>query len=51
MKKQNSNNKLAFGKATVTELNDAQIAEINGGSIVSIIVSIIVITILAEVVE
>ena len=32
MKTQNTNNKLAFGKATVTELNDAQIAEVNGGS-------------------
>ncbi len=30
--KQNVNNKLAFGKATVTELNDAQLTEVNGGS-------------------
>jgi hypothetical protein len=32
MKKQNVNNKLAFGKATVVELNDAQIGEVNGGT-------------------
>ena len=32
MKSQNVNNKLAFGKATVTELNDNQMTEVNGGS-------------------
>ena len=32
MKKQNVNNTLAFNKAAVTELNDAQSMEVNGGS-------------------
>lgn len=32
MKKQNTMNKLAFTKAAVTELNGAQLAEINGGT-------------------
>jgi hypothetical protein len=32
MKTQNINNKLAFGKATVTELNDAQLESIDGGT-------------------
>ncbi|HKX85171.1 MAG TPA: class I lanthipeptide [Flavobacterium sp.] len=42
MKKQNVNNTLAFNKAAVTELNDNQIAEVNGGAtpfLVSFIVS------------
>lgn len=42
MKKQNASNKLAFNKAAVTELNDAQSMEINGGAtpfLVSFIVS------------
>jgi hypothetical protein len=32
MKKQNANNKLAFGKATVTELNETQLQDVNGGT-------------------
>ena len=32
MKKQNVNNKLAFNKAAVTELNDNSLIAINGGS-------------------
>ena len=32
MKKQNANNKLAFNKAVVAELNNAQLADINGGA-------------------
>ncbi|MCL9807410.1 class I lanthipeptide [Flavobacterium amniphilum] len=32
MKKQNVNNKLAFNKAAVTELNENVLAEINGGA-------------------
>lgn len=31
MKKQNTSNKLSFNKTAVTELNDSQIQEINGG--------------------
>jgi hypothetical protein len=31
MKKQNVNNKLAFNKAAVTELNDFQMDNVNGG--------------------
>jgi hypothetical protein len=34
MKKQNVNNKLAFNKAAVTELNDQKLVEVNGGSTV-----------------
>jgi len=33
MKKQKPNNRLAFEKATVVELNDAQLQEINGGTL------------------
>jgi hypothetical protein len=32
MKKQNVNNKLAFNKAAVTELNDAMLVDVNGGA-------------------
>ena len=32
MKKQNVNNKLAFNKAAVTELNENSLIAINGGS-------------------
>ena len=32
MKKQNVNNKLAFNKAAVIELNDVQLYDINGGA-------------------
>jgi hypothetical protein len=32
MKTQNLNNKLAFGKATVTELNDVELEGIDGGT-------------------
>jgi hypothetical protein len=32
MKKQNVNNKLAFNKVAVTELNDNQMYDVNGGS-------------------
>jgi len=42
MKKQNVNNTLAFNKAAVTELNDAQSMDVNGGAtpfLVSFIVS------------
>ena len=33
MKTQNVNNKLAFNKAAVTELNNGQMLDVNGGSI------------------
>ena len=45
MKSQNINNKLAFGKATVSELNDNQMTEVNGGTTafcVGVIVSLLV---------
>jgi hypothetical protein len=32
MKKQNVNNKLAFNKAAVIELNDQKLVEVNGGT-------------------
>jgi hypothetical protein len=32
MKKQNPNNKLAFNKVAVTELNENQLKDINGGT-------------------
>ena len=32
MKKQNVNNKLAFNKAAITELNDVQMYDVNGGA-------------------
>jgi hypothetical protein len=32
MKSQSKNNKLAFNKAAVTELNDNQLQDVNGGS-------------------
>jgi hypothetical protein len=32
MKKQNVNNKLAFNKAAVTELNNKKLLQINGGT-------------------
>jgi lactobin A/cerein 7B family class IIb bacteriocin len=32
MKKQNVNNKLAFNKAVVAELNDSQLYDVNGGA-------------------
>lgn len=38
MKKQNPTNKLAFNKAAVTELNENQLHEVNGGASVTTIV-------------
>jgi bacteriocin-like protein len=35
MKKQNVNNKLAFNKAAVTELNDNKLTQVNGGTLIS----------------
>ncbi|MFC4815682.1 MULTISPECIES: class I lanthipeptide [unclassified Flavobacterium] len=32
MKKQNVNSKLAFNKASVTELNEVQMYDVNGGT-------------------
>ncbi|MWB96542.1 hypothetical protein GON26_19430 [Flavobacterium sp. GA093] len=32
MKKQNANNKLAFNKAAVAELNENQLRDVNGGT-------------------
>jgi hypothetical protein len=37
MKRQKANNKLAFGKATVTELNETQLNSINGGTTTNMI--------------
>ena len=37
MKKQNVNNKLAFNKAAVTELNETLLMEVNGGAASTII--------------
>lgn len=47
MKKQNATNKLAFNKASVTELNDNSLMTVNGGSseTIGITISIIIITI------
>ena len=41
MKKQNTNNKLAFSKAAVTELNENTLAGINGGSSIDDIIDAI----------
>ena len=42
MKGQNTNNRLAFNKAAVAELNNSQLADINGGaSIIDAIVDAI----------
>jgi hypothetical protein len=41
MKKQNVNNKLAFNKAAVTELNENVLAEINGGASINDIIDAI----------
>jgi hypothetical protein len=42
MKKQNPNNKLAFNKVAVTELNERQLQDVNGGTVItSIVYSII----------
>jgi hypothetical protein len=40
MKKQNVNDKLAFRKAVVAELNDNQLQDVNGGSLLSVAVTI-----------
>jgi hypothetical protein len=45
MKTKNVNNKLAFNKAAVTELNDAQLQDVNGGSsplCIGIIISLLI---------
>ncbi|WP_456313922.1 class I lanthipeptide, partial [Pseudomonas shirazensis] len=33
MKNQNPNNKLAFNKVAVTELNERQLQDVNGGTV------------------
>jgi hypothetical protein len=40
MKKQNVNNKLAFNKAAVTELNDDQLSTVNAGTGLSCAIAI-----------
>jgi hypothetical protein len=46
MKTKNVNNKLAFNKAAVTELNNDQLQGVNGGSSGVCLPSIIIITII-----
>ncbi|WP_166921614.1 class I lanthipeptide [Flavobacterium poyangense] len=48
MKKQNPNNKLAFNKVAVIELNDNQMHDVDGGTTVpcTIVVSYLVTTVL-----
>lgn len=48
MKKRNPSNKLSFDKIAITELNDSQILEINGGtdSLRSIPITIYILTLL-----
>jgi hypothetical protein len=36
MKKQNTDNKLAFHKASITELNDTSLNNVHGGSLLSL---------------
>lgn len=50
MKKQNSNNKLAFTKTAVAELNASQMQEVNGGTVTTSIgtTSLIVVTIIKD---
>ena len=50
MKTVNTNNKLAFAKTSLVELNDDQLQDVNGGSVVavSIAVSVAVIAYLAS---
>jgi bacteriocin-like protein len=46
MKKQNVNNKLAFNKVAVTEINDNQLNQVNGGTFLpSVVYTIIIMTI------
>jgi len=42
MKSQNKNNKLAFNKAAVTELNSNEMNNVNGGAAQSLISTIII---------
>ena len=39
MKKQNVNNKLAFNKAAVAELNDFQMGDVNGGATPALLIA------------
>ena len=46
MKKHNVNNKLAFNKAAVAELNSAELTNVNGGSVtIGVAVAVVVATI------
>lgn len=47
MKKQNANNKLAFSKVAVAELNETQLKEVNGGTS-SVVYQTIALTLLLE---
>ncbi|MET3017698.1 class I lanthipeptide [Flavobacterium hydatis] len=48
MKKQNVNNKLAFNKVAVIELNDNQMYDVDGGTTPLCVITIITITIAME---
>ncbi|WP_456312698.1 class I lanthipeptide [Pseudomonas shirazensis] len=48
MKKQNANNKLAFNKVAVAELNDKQMYNVDGGTTSLCIVVVTTILLLAE---
>jgi translation initiation factor RLI1 len=47
MKKQKPTNKLAFNKVAVAELNENQMQDVNGGSLISVAVTI-ALTIIAD---
>ena len=47
MKNQNQNNRLFFNKIAVAELNENQMQDVNGGSLISVAVTI-ALTIIAD---
>jgi hypothetical protein len=50
MKKQNPNNKLAFNKVAVTELNDTQMYDVDGGTtpLCTVVITITITIVVAE---
>ncbi|MFC4816605.1 MULTISPECIES: class I lanthipeptide [unclassified Flavobacterium] len=51
MKRQNANNKLAFNKAAITELNDTSLTNVHGGSSETVSIAITIYLVTMKVVE
>lgn len=48
MKNQNPHSKLIFNKTAISELNDSQLQEVQGGSLISVAVTVAITILIAD---